>query len=141
MGRSSDAILAGDMSNRLHRRTAWFALLAILLGMLVPSVARAVAGSIGADVTWVEVCTAQGVRFIAVPAGESSVPSSLTSHAFQSEHCPFCGSGSTASLPTGTARVLVIESGRDTFPPLFWHAPRTLHVWSASHPRDPPSAS
>lgn len=130
------------MSKRSHRCAAWLALVAILLGVLAPSIARAVAGSIGADIAWVEVCTPQGAKFVAVPADQAPLSDSSSPHAFQSEHCPFCVAGALALLPAlDRAPFLGDPPPARLQPARLLEAPRAQHVWSATRPRAPPFLS
>lgn len=126
-----------------RRRSAWVALLAVLAMALVPTLARALAHGQGAGTQWIEVCTAQGMKLVAVAddgtAETGSAPQTLLP---QLEHCPFCtlGHGGPA-LPSATVALLPPPAAVRTVPARFLHAPRTLRAWRSTQPRGPPSQS
>jgi hypothetical protein len=75
---------------RLHRAsrhlTAWIACLAVLLGALAPAVTHALqAGGTG---SWVEVCTAQGSRW--VRADGAGTHDAAPGHESGHQHCAYC---------------------------------------------------
>jgi hypothetical protein len=128
---------------RLHRPSAWTALLAVLAMALVPSLARALAHGQGAGVQWVEVCTAQGMKLVAVADHGATEPGD-TPHTLlpQLEHCPLCtlGHGGPA-LPSAAFALQPPPAAARAVATRFLHAPRTLYAWRSAQPRGPPFQS
>jgi hypothetical protein len=81
-------------SLRARRLAAWFAMLAISLAALVPTVSRALAWGSASPVSWTEVCTASGLQWInlaataAPDAGDTG--QSLPARGATLDHCPLC---------------------------------------------------
>ncbi len=71
---------------RLSPCLTWIALLAVLAMAWLPTVSRALTHAGGGATAWVEVCTAQGMRLVAVPVDEPA-PGQAAVHL---EHCPLC---------------------------------------------------
>ncbi|NHZ64064.1 DUF2946 domain-containing protein [Massilia genomosp. 1] len=121
------------MSTLAKRQTLhlWIAFLAILFSAFAPAIGSAAMASVT-----MEVCTSEGVRLIDVAAsdGDTSGPGH---HAMQ--HCAFCtthaGSYLPPAPPTG---MLIVATGRTSYPSLFYRAPAPLHAWSSANPRAPP---
>lgn len=117
------------------RLTGWIAAFAVLLSALVPTLGQAVAA---AGSPWVEVCTAQGAKW--VQAGDDgSEPGPASEHVF--DHCPFCPLHAPMSglPPAGLAQLPVLQAS--DVPTAFLAAPRTLHAWVSAQPRAPPQFS
>jgi hypothetical protein len=113
---------------------AWLALFALTL---LPSLTRV--ANAATQGGWVEVCSAQGMRWVA-PDGTLSERGPAGQSASHGEHCPLCGSGAIAS-PTAVV-VPALPRFKDVFiAPLFLHAPRPLFAWSSAQPRAPPLIS
>lgn len=129
---------------RVFRRLfSWIALLAILGGALAPAVSHAVYAKTGKS--FLEICTAQGTRLIAVDADTASANGALkgAQHDVVMEHCPFCvpHAGSLGLQPAGEI-VFILPPDRGNYhPPLFFSAPRPLHAWAVANPRAPPVLS
>lgn len=123
---------------RAHARfTGWIAVLAVLLASLLPTVGHALAAGQGGD--WVEVCTAQGSRW--VQAGDDGAGRAPAS-AHVLDHCPYCSLHAPAlGLPPTVETVLPTLRGGDELPLAFLAAPRTLHAWASAQPRAPPFSS
>lgn len=128
-------------ARRPHLLLSWLTLLAMLVGVLAPTVSHAVQ-SRQAGFNWIEVCTAQGSAWVSrqdQPTGRnSSIP---MSSAHMLEHCPYCALHAEGWAPPPSVwavdfRPVVFEAPR-----LFWVAPRTLHAWLAAQPRAPPMDS
>jgi hypothetical protein len=119
--------------------SAWIALLAVLAMALVPTLARALAHGQGVGTQGVEVCTAQGMKLVAVAdhgaadpddAGPSLLP--------QFEHCPFCTLGHGApALPTWGHEVPPPVGASDR-PSWIELPPQALDGWRSAQPRGPP---
>jgi hypothetical protein len=126
-----------------HRRTlrplVWLALMAVLAMALLPTVTHALALQRGGS-AWVEVCTPQGMRLVAVDAGDTPAPLQAAAHL---EHCPLCAlQGVDAGAPPpAPAGMVFLPPGRSGPPPLFLLAPTTLHAWRSAQPRGPPAIS
>lgn len=71
---------------RLRRTLAWWMLAVMLLGALTPTVSRARAAVNGAtSVTWMEVCTAQGMTQVAALEDDGAPTTAVVV-----DHCPLC---------------------------------------------------
>jgi len=70
---------------RLHRRLAWLALCAMVFAALAPSVSKLLTASSG--VTWVEVCSASGTRWVALGGVDSQRDDAPTA---SDKHCGYC---------------------------------------------------
>lgn len=94
----------------LHRPLAWLALCAMVFGAFAPSVSKLLAASQG--VSWTEVCSTQGTRWITVDTGVPDspqgpvMPDDSCGYCMLQQHAPFAPS---ASL---TWDMVVISSGR-----------------------------
>lgn len=123
------------------RRLSTIALLAIFALALMPTLSRLLAHSTG-NSAWVEVCTPQGLKQLAVADDGVTVkpvsPAMLgLSHL---DHCPLCGLGSAVPpLPPALATWALPEGAREGPPPLFAAAPRPLFAWATARPRGPPT--
>ena len=74
------------LTPRLQRWLAWWLLAVTLLGALAPTVSRARAAAQGqACVTWMEVCTSQGMQQVAVGDSQDPAPATVVV-----DHCPLC---------------------------------------------------
>jgi Protein of unknown function (DUF2946) len=114
---------------------AWLALFALTLLPSLMRVANAATQS-----GWVEICSAQGMRWVA-PDGTLSERGPGGQGAAHGEQCPLCCGAGAAALPavTGTPRPAAVAAG--FVAPLFLHAPRPLLAWSFAQPRAPPPAA
>lgn len=126
------------ITRNLLQRTAYFALFAVLLNALAPTLSYAMAA--GKSMAVVEMCTSFGLKKVLV---SQSGDESDTSAAHDIKHCPFCLSAdqtppapidatSAAIVPPHTLLAVI----RD---PQF--VPDPLLFWSATHKRGPPSLS
>lgn len=115
---------------------SWIAVLAVLMAAIAPAVSHAV-GSPGAA-SWVEVCTAQGSKWVQNDAGGDSIPDA--EHAL--EHCPYCSIHPNAvGIPPAPLQDLPAAGLAHAVPQAFLAAPRTLHAWVSAQPRAPPHLS
>ncbi len=123
-----------NWTRRYARLTHWIAALAVLLGALAPALSHAFAPSQGG--TWVEVCTAQGSRWVQAESGSTEgTPTAL--HAL--EHCPYCSLHTpTLGLPPAPVTEPLASNLGEAVPLAFLFAPRTLHAWVSAQPRAPP---
>lgn len=125
-----------------QRLTLWLALLAMCFGVLAPTVSHALAAS--GSSTWVEVCTAQGMRWVALadqaspadsgPADASGGP------AAHLEHCPACHAAGVGLAPPPAPLLWTpLPALREGLPRRFEQAPRTAHAWQPVQARAPPA--
>lgn len=122
-----------------RRLFSWIALLAILGGALAPAVSQALHAQGGKS--FLEICTAQGTRLIAVDADAN--PQQSDTPQVVMEHCPFCvpHAGSQGLLPRSELVFHLPDDGARFYPPLFFSAPRPLFAWAGAQPRAPPFLS
>ncbi|HRD98277.1 MAG TPA: DUF2946 family protein [Rubrivivax sp.] len=121
-----------------HRRpTLWIALLAILFAALAPAISHGLAAG---SSTWIELCTAQGSRWIAVDTGGAEQPAGSNGlGGGHFDHCPFCHLSSPAMAPPPAhAWATRLPELRDGLPERFLSAPQAAHIWRAAQPRAPP---
>jgi hypothetical protein len=94
---------------RQRRRAAWIAVFAILLNALAPALSHAVAARLGAAL--LEICTADGLKRVAVhdQGVRPDVPSGA--HAALGDHCPYCAphGASVGHPPSGGPLVALFE--------------------------------
>lgn len=124
------------MINLAKRKTLylWIAMLAILFGALAPTVSHALAAGQPQDGALM-LCTVNGYQMIQPPADGGKAPPDAKSM----QHCAFCSlHGGADALPPAPAVAHAPGAGRAIHPPLFHHAPRAQHVWSAAQQRAPP---
>lgn len=120
---------------RHHLQLAgWIAVLAILLSALAPSLSQALAAGTGSN--WVEVCTAQGSKWMA--AGEAGTePAPASAHVL--DHCPYCSLHAPAlGLPPVASMPPLLLQRAHEVPRAYLAARRTLHAWVSAQPRAPP---
>jgi hypothetical protein len=124
---------------RSHRNAlSWVAVFALVVAALLPSLARALADD--GKVFWTEVCSAQGMRFVAV--SDSGVVTEVGQPPASNgsmDHCPYCKLLDPVALvePPAISRAQRAPN-RDRMPALFWHGARGLYAWSSAQPRAPP---
>ena len=123
---------------RRRRLTSWLALVAMLAFALVPTLSRALAFAGGAGSAWAEVCTPQGMKLVSTVAAGADADGTLA-QALPLDHCSFCSlAGAGLAPPPAAPQVISLPLRGAEPPPLFLHAPRTLHAWRAAQPRAPP---
>lgn len=122
---------------KLHRPTAWIALLAMLLWALMPT-AGAARSAGNAEQMLVEVCAMGGTMLMQLPADSDQPAPSTAPRA----DCPLCCAyGGALPLPS-TAAALPAAPGEAVGPPLLRIAPMPgLQRWQLSFARAPPSLS
>lgn len=123
---------------RLHSPVLWIAILAVLWGVLAPSLTNLLVLSSGK--TWVEVCTSTGTKLAAIDVGE---PDDQKSSIHTSGHCPYCRLQQDLPAVAHAPGVLVLADGSVRgvpMPPEL--TPRLLAaVWPAHYSRAPPHFS
>lgn len=123
-----------------QRLLAAIAVLAMSFTALAPALANALGQS--SPVMWVELCSAEGSKRVAVNAVGDTVDPTQQSATHVSEHCPFCHiEHSPVTLLPAPAPVVPQCTARAAFPALFYAAPRPLHAWAPSRSRGPPVLS
>jgi hypothetical protein len=116
-----------------RRLATWIAALAILMAALAPALSHALGAQQAAS--WIEICSAQGSKWLPVDDDGSSKPKAA--HAF--EHCPYCTVHAQGlGLPPVVPAVAHPAGLHDIAPQAFLAAPRTLHAWVSAQPRAPP---
>lgn len=129
----------------MRRFAAWIACCAVLLAALAPAISHALVPH-DKPQAWIEICTAQGIKFIQVAAEQSpDTPEPQPQpqlHTDHFEHCPFCNPNHVANgLPPGVDIVFATIEHRRVFPALFYQAPQGLFVWTPAASRAPPVLS
>ena len=123
------------------RRTAFVALMAMLLLALAPTVSKLVAAEL-ATTNVVEVCTTEGTKWL--PVSELvQTPSAGHDQGSSSLHggdCPYCNLH-TAKFLTYTVQTFSATPVVSLLPQLFYQAHKPLFAWAHSRSRAPPSAS
>jgi Protein of unknown function (DUF2946) len=122
-----------------HRRfAAWLALLAVLWGALVPTLAQA-AVSASSRQGWVEVCSASGVLWVRVDGGAESPSGQSGSMADAAAHCPWCPMQGAAGLPPALA-LSTAANTQGPVPPAAFTSARSAALWPTAQSRAPPAA-
>ncbi len=122
------------------RRTAFIALVAMVMVVFAPTISKVVAAE-RVDSNLVEVCTVEGTKWVSVSeiqqngsAGQQHEPASAHDHGGD---CPYCNLQTTkflsvASQSFATAPVVSL------LPSHFYQAPKPLFAWAHSRSRAPP---
>jgi hypothetical protein len=123
---------------RQRHPAVWIALVAMLAFALLPTLSRALAFAGSDPSAWAEVCTSQGMKWVSTAdanAGASGAPA----QALPLDPCGFCPlAGAGLAPPPMAPQVVSLPLRGAEPPPLFLHAPRTLHAWCSAQPRAPP---
>lgn len=115
--------------------TAWIATFAILVAALAPALSQAAYRASG-DAMWLEICTASGIRHVAVDAGPVETGNDLAPAV---KVCVFC-SLFAGALPAPWGAVDVPAVQGEALGAIFaLYLPRPRLPWAASHPRAPPA--
>jgi hypothetical protein len=124
-----------------RRVTAWIAGLAILLGALAPAVTHALQAG-GRD-GWVEVCTAQGPRWVRAGGDgdgtlhdtEPPAPATGIAH----EHCAFCWLTTSQPVLPGAPPAALPDAAAPRVGGMpIAHLVRAANAWRPAQPRAPP---
>jgi hypothetical protein len=117
-----------------HALTAWIAMLAILFGVLAPTLSHAVVPA-AAQAADFPVCRAH------TQAADVKAPGLPEPAADFSKHCSYCaGHHHAPGLLPRTPPASVV-AGSASFPSLFHEAPAPLFHWAAPQSRAPPRLS
>ncbi|HTN66388.1 MAG TPA: DUF2946 domain-containing protein [Burkholderiaceae bacterium] len=117
--------------------------MAILLNALAPSISHALDSFGGRSAAWVEICSLDGNRLVALAADHASAAGDPGDQpqAKATQHCPFCAShAGNFALPTPSMAAQPANTGAAVVPLLFYRAPQPLFAWAAANPRAPPAA-
>ncbi|WP_193315527.1 DUF2946 domain-containing protein [Janthinobacterium aquaticum] len=116
----------------------WFACLAILLNALTPALSYAFVSHQASNPAG-DICSSSGAVYSAAELGLDGASSGAIDHHLK--HCPYClgHAGSTGLPPALTP--LVVVSGHDAYPALFYQSPQPLPGWQQAQPRGPPQAA
>jgi hypothetical protein len=126
------------MNPNRRRLKAWIASFAILLSVLAPSLAQALATADGRTSTWSEICTATG-KSIQV-AGVLPESDELPAH--RAGHCPWCsGMSHTPALPVSQYPMPTANEANATPVRYVDRVPDFDRYSGASRPRAPPANS
>ena len=121
------------------RRIAWLILWIVGLAALAPSVSRtlALAGQPG----WVEVCSADGLRWVRVADGSAAREPSAPADAPRLDHCPLCVLMGERLAPAPTPFALAPPAHAHRLPAAVRLAPPPHRFSIAAAPRGPPARS
>lgn len=107
------------LGEQLHRRLAWLALCAMVFGAFAPSISKLLATSQG--FAWIEVCSAQGTKRIAVDLSGKQTPEapamadSHCGHCLLQQHSPFVPTAPVSwDFEPATSDRLALGSGGTT---------------------------
>jgi hypothetical protein len=126
------------MLTRRYRRTAWIAMFAILLNGFAPAVSHALAARLG--VTWLEICTPDGLKRVAVRYEGARPDLPPGAHVAADDHCPYCTAhGSAYAFTPPTASALPILAGPAEIVVSSHTSARGLATPAGWHARAPPS--
>jgi hypothetical protein len=141
-------IYNANMHTTTRHRSAlswtWIACLAILFNAFAPLLSHAMgapAAPGAAAVAGMEVCTALGMKTMALPDAAPAPASSDTGKLHKTmTHCGFCAAhAGTHGLPPPMTAVFAPAAGRDAWPPLYYRSSRVLFPWALAQPRAPPA--
>jgi hypothetical protein len=105
----------------------------MLVMALLPAASRAWAAQQGSD--WVEICSAQGTRWVSLSTGEAGEPDFKP----MGEHCAACHlQAHGLGLPSADALAWQLPERFDEAPAAFLQALRLLQVWRNAQSRGPP---
>lgn len=119
----------------------WIACIVVLFAALAPSVSHALASAGKASSLWMEICSADSVKFA---KQDSAIGSSSQENksSIEFEHCPYClPHGASVGLPPSSSFNLPVLTGSFPLPSLFYQSPRPLFIWAGAQSRAPPASS
>jgi hypothetical protein len=123
---------------RVTRRFAsWIAVLAVLMASLAPAISHALATD--GSKAWIEVCTAQGSKWLQGDGAPGEDPAPGAGHAL--EHCPYCKlHPNVLGVPPTPPTALLASGPASAAPRALLAAPHTRQAWASAQPRAPPPA-
>lgn len=123
-----------------RRCQIWLVALATLVSACMPTLALAWGGH-SQSAHWVAVCSAQGVKWVAIAA--EAAPAEGSDEGEQAiVHCPWCLSHAPALAAPPAANVVsaLPPATVQPVPAACLHGPRDQHAWSPRQSRAPPQA-
>jgi hypothetical protein len=99
----------------LRRWAVWLAVFVAMFAALAPTVSHAIALAQGNTGGGIEICTSEGMRFVAAEPAPSSADSETGSKsALSLSHCPFClhNADRVAPPPTLLPYLFLIQGGQ-----------------------------
>lgn len=124
------------LRSRLFKSLAtWAAFVAVVLAAMAPTVSHALASR--GDARWVEVCAAEGSRWVQGGGpGESQAPAGA--HAL--DHCGYCTLHTQEPvLPTVGHEARPIAAAACALPIALLRAGSSARAWASAQPRAPPA--
>ncbi|MCL4773245.1 MAG: DUF2946 family protein [Burkholderiaceae bacterium] len=137
-------------THRSHRLTAWIACLAVLTGVLAPSIGHLVTATRGFPLLVAELCSVNpiGRTVIRVPVAAEGEPATPTPGPTRHNtpgfaHCPACpGSADPGGPPPAAAPSFVAAVVPDRPLPALAAAPTgAAPAWTPANPRAPPPSA
>ncbi|CAM5396859.1 hypothetical protein TMEC54S_02526 [Thauera mechernichensis] len=116
---------------------AWIAMFAMLLAALAPTLSQAAYRASG-DARWLEICTAAGMRYVAVNTAPQDPADELARTA---GGCVFCSLFASALPAAWGGADVPSAQGEDISPAFSLHPPRPRPPWVVSSPRAPPAVA
>ena len=121
----------------IRLRITWLTLCAVLFGVVAPSVAHGLTAATGR--VWVEVCSVEGTRRVALDIESGQTPAQVNASA----DCPFCLLQGDNPIPPEANRPVIAELVTAATASLFSlvRLYPAQFVWAAHYTRAPPSFS
>lgn len=126
-------------SRKPRRLVAWLALLAMLWGALVPTLAQAVVASSDGP-GWMEVCSTSGVVWVRVDVAVDASTPEPSPMAADSSACAWCLLQGSADVPPNHASTALVTHAPGALPDTLFASIVPLAVWSTAQSRAPPLA-
>ena len=132
----------------IQRWIASIALVVVTFAALAPALANAFAINNMGSAMWIEFCSVQGKKRIAVYsagvplAGIAASDDGSQGVAHLAEHCPFCHiEHAPAALPAASPIAVSHDTRQRALPARFYAAARPRFAWAAVRSRAPPTPS
>ena len=128
------------LKQRYRRPAAWIAIFAILLNGFAPAVSHALQARLG--ITWLEICTPDGLKRIAVEYSGARPDIPPGTHVVANDHCSYCAPhGATFVHVPPKPGVPAVLAGPALLVASPWVGAPQLALWTSWHARAPPSIS
>jgi hypothetical protein len=125
------------LTRRTHRLTTWLAMLAMLWGALVPTLAQAAVASSGSQ-GWVEVCSASGVAWVRLDGSTQSPDSEQVPMSGALSSCAWCLTQGATHLPPAPTTTVAPDLTPAAVPGVAFESILPWAVWSTAQSRAPP---
>jgi hypothetical protein len=126
------------MGISLKRHLAhWIAIIAVLMGSVVPTVSQAVSLTQNVQGMSIEICTTTGVKMTHVI--DLGIAGNTEDLAQSGEHCPLCVIHDNQALPLNLGLSFAKPVNSNIYPQLFYQSPKPLFAWVVLPSRAPPS--